>query len=132
MKKKMFLRFPRDKVMNPVAYRLVKDFGLIINIFSARITAEDGGHMGIEVEGKEETIKEAIAYLKKSGVDVDDLEKHIKIDAKKCTDCGACVSVCPASAFSADKQLKINLETDKCIACGQCVDACPFRALSMV
>jgi len=49
----------------------------------------------------------------------------LKVDAKKCIDCGKCQKVCPM-------QLSVNEILDKpdCIKCARCVEACPKHALS--
>lgn len=129
MKKKIFLGFPRNLVTEPVTYLLIKEFDLKVNVFNARITPEDAGHMGIEVEGERSAIDAAIKKIKGMGITVDDLEKKIRIDRKKCQDCGACISVCPAKALRFGPGYALALVKERCIACGQCVDACPFLAI---
>jgi len=53
----------------------------------------------------------------------------LKVDKGKCTNCGACADVCPASAIglTADGPVETGLRI--CIACGHCVAACPVEAL---
>jgi ferredoxin len=130
MKRKIFLRFPKALVTQPVTYTLVKDFGLRLNIFSALVTPEEAGQMGIEVEGERGAIDGAIKKIRSMGISVDSLEKRIRIDRRKCQDCGACISVCPAKAISFGRDYAVSLEKGKCIACALCVDACPFLAIS--
>ncbi len=129
MKKKVFLKFPPDRVTKPVTYILVKDFDLIINIFSARINEDEEGLLGLELDGLEKNITQAIAYLKKIGVTVDSFEKRVRIDHDMCRDCGVCVSVCPTKALSVKPDFGVVLDEDKCIVCRQCVDSCPFSAI---
>jgi NAD-dependent dihydropyrimidine dehydrogenase PreA subunit len=129
MKKKIFLRFPKALVAEPITYLLVKEFGLKFNIFSARVTPEDAGHMGIEVEGDVGKIEAAMKKIKAMGIGVSDLEKKIRIDRKKCQDCGACISVCPTKALKLGPGYALALIKERCMACGQCVDACPFAAI---
>lgn len=49
---------------------------------------------------------------------------QLKVDMKKCIDCGICHKVCPM-------HLKVNeiLHKPDCIKCGRCVEACPKKAL---
>ena len=52
-----------------------------------------------------------------------------KVDAEKCTSCGACVDCCPSEAIAMDDKAVIS--ADKCVDCGVCVDECPVEAISM-
>lgn len=45
---------------------------------------------------------------------------------KSCTNCGACVKICPTGAISAESPRKTN--PDACIGCGACIGACPVKA----
>lgn len=46
----------------------------------------------------------------------------VRVDAGRCTDCGACVRVCP---------MDIRAVGDReCVHCGKCMDVCPEKALS--
>lgn len=50
-----------------------------------------------------------------------------------CTDCGACVPVCPVGILNLSKgnsKLEVSRNID-CIGCGKCVEACPESALSI-
>lgn len=51
-----------------------------------------------------------------------------KID-DKCTNCGACVDVCPVDAISPGDGKHV-IDKDKCVDCGACVDECPVEAIS--
>jgi dissimilatory sulfite reductase (desulfoviridin) alpha/beta subunit len=47
----------------------------------------------------------------------------------KCTKCGLCLAVCPASAIvSGDELDTLSLDKDKCVYCGRCVKSCPADA----
>jgi len=131
MKKKVFFKFPPKLVTKPVTYLLVKDYDLIINIFSARINEDEAGILGVELDGLEENIEAALKYLKGVGIIVDDFDKRVRIDHTKCQNCGACTSVCPTGSLSSDKDFKVSLDEGKCIVCRQCVDACPFGAIEI-
>ena len=46
----------------------------------------------------------------------------VKLDRSRCTDCGACVKVCP---------MDIRTVGDReCVHCGKCADVCPEKAIS--
>ncbi|MFH1403881.1 MAG: 4Fe-4S dicluster domain-containing protein [Candidatus Altiarchaeota archaeon] len=59
------------------------------------------------------------------------------VDEKKCTGCGACVSVCPASptVFElVDKEegkKSVVKHPEACIECGACVASCPVEAIKL-
>jgi ferredoxin len=125
------LSFTPDLVHEPITYRMVRDFDLMINILRAEID-DAGGKLMISFEGSPQQIKNAIKYLTDNRVDIKELNEYVRKDLAQCTDCGMCVSICPASAFVADKKTwKILFNNDKCIACGMCVDACPTGAMKL-
>lgn len=49
-----------------------------------------------------------------------------------CTDCGACLTGCPAGAIQRDGIFGRRIDDDKCIQCGKCVRLCPANALKTV
>jgi Fe-S-cluster-containing hydrogenase component 2 len=53
----------------------------------------------------------------------------VKIDAEKCTGCGACVQVCSVDAITMENDRAV-VDGQKCIDCGVCVPECPVNALS--
>ncbi len=72
-------------------------------------------------------------------------EKHSKIDATKCKECGQCAkacpynaiahlirpckNACPVDAITYDENGISVIDEKKCIRCGQCVHKCPFGAI---
>ena len=44
-KKKVVLNFPPHLIDQPITYRLIKDYGLVVNILRARITPQEWGSM---------------------------------------------------------------------------------------
>jgi len=129
-KKKLLLKFPQNGVQKPHTYRLIKDYGVIVNIFKARVTPEETGELWIELEGSEEGVNEALQYLEKERIEVIPLEKQIERDREKCTDCGACVSMCNTDAISLNPEtFEVEFVKENCIACELCVDACPVKAI---
>jgi L-aspartate semialdehyde sulfurtransferase ferredoxin len=64
------LVYPIEQVKQPIIYHLVSDYKLIPNIRRARIDAHTGGMMVLDVEGQEEDIARAVAYLSAMGITV--------------------------------------------------------------
>lgn len=54
----------------------------------------------------------------------------LSYQAAKCTNCLACVEVCPTGALTAPKG-KLEVKHDECIGCGLCVQVCPSAALKL-
>ena len=133
MKKKLALTFPRRLVSEPITYRLIKDYDLVINIIKAKITPYEEGRLDLEVIGRKDSIDKGIEYLTNSGVEVKPLIQEIKWNPDRCNHCTVCVPLCPVSAFEVDEREKtVSFNDEKCIACGVCVQACPYRAIEIV
>lgn len=54
----------------------------------------------------------------------------IQIDAKKCIDCGECVSACPLAALAFNDDNHVEVDVDYCITCFACASVCPCNAIS--
>jgi L-aspartate semialdehyde sulfurtransferase ferredoxin len=72
-KARLHLTFPVRLLSVPVVHRLGTDFGLVTNIRRANLE-ESGGWIILEVEGDEDRIAEAIAWLADQGLQVDRIE----------------------------------------------------------
>lgn len=48
-----------------------------------------------------------------------------------CTQCGECISVCPAEAITRDKNGIVRIDKSKCVGCFICVGFCPELAMFM-
>jgi L-aspartate semialdehyde sulfurtransferase ferredoxin len=130
--KKIVLRFPKRMVDRPIIYRLVKDYDLEFNILKASITPEQEGLMVLELKGTQEEYDKGIEFLIKGGVQIQSLGQDVTRNEERCTQCGACVTVCPTGAFSVDKKtMVVSFDNTKCIACGLCIPACPSRAMEV-
>jgi ABC-type methionine transport system ATPase subunit len=70
------LTFPAQLVQEPVLYRLVKDFDILINIRRADVKADHGWVM-LEMEASEETLARGVAWLKQRGLQVDPIERDV-------------------------------------------------------
>ena len=72
------LTFPPALIQEPIVYRLVKDFDIVINIRRADVKA-DQGWMLLELEADEATLQKGVAWLKGKGVQVDPIESDVVI-----------------------------------------------------
>lgn len=54
-----------------------------------------------------------------------------RLDASKCTGCGACVGACRYGAVSKTDDGKVRVDPMKCEGCKACVVACPEDALAL-
>jgi ABC-type methionine transport system ATPase subunit len=70
------LTFPARLVQEPILYRLVKDFDILINIRRADVKA-DHGWVALEMEAGQETLERGVAWLKERGVQVDPIERDV-------------------------------------------------------
>ena len=131
MKKLLLLSFPNNMTRKAVTYTLVKEYDLVINILRASIDYNIQGFLLIEVEGKEDSINEGIAFLEED-IDVTIITSAIIVDDRACVNCGACTAVCPVDALSMDAHWQLQFDSEKCVDCKLCVRACPVRAITAV
>ena len=130
--KRIVLRFPKRLVDRPIVSRLVRDFNLDFNILKASVTPEEEGLLVLEVSGKQEDYDKGVEYLTKTGVRIQSLSQDVTRNEERCTHCGACITICPTSAFElAPSTREVNFYNEKCIACGLCIKACPPRAMEV-
>ena len=130
--KRIVLRFPRRLVDRPIVSRLIKDFNLDFNILKASVTPDEEGLMVLECKGERPDYDRGVQYLTEAGVQIESLSREVTRNDERCTQCGACVGVCPTLAFVVDKKTReVKFLSDKCIACNICVLACPARAMEL-
>jgi len=130
--KKLMLSFPRWESEKPIIYHLVKDYNLVVNVFRARITPEEEGHLVLDVTGTDEDIQRGIDFVRSLDVTINDTGKGVTRDDDRCTHCGHCVVHCPTGALHiADRATRevIYKEAD-CIECLACIRVCPYGACS--
>ncbi len=131
-KKRLVLTFPPKLVNQPITYRLIKDFDLVINILKARVTPNEEGRLLIEISGGRKDLKGGLSYLKGLGVEIQPLAKDIIWNEKRCTHCTLCIPICPSGALSVDREkMLVSFTQEKCIACGLCVTVCPYNAIQL-
>ena len=73
------LTFPPALIQEPILYRLVKDFDIVINIRRADVKA-DVGWVVLEMDAdQEDTLQRGVAWLKGQGVEVDPIERDVVV-----------------------------------------------------
>ena len=70
------LTFPTQLIQEPILYRLVKDFDIVINIRRADVKA-DYGWVALEMEAEQEVLERGVKWLKERGVQVDPIERDV-------------------------------------------------------
>ncbi len=128
----LILRFSKNEVQKPIVCHLARNYGLIFNILSASVLPRKEGIMVMELSGPRKDFKEGVAYLKRSGVTVQNAAEEVKRRTARCTHCGACTAVCPTGALSIQRpEMLVAFDQKKCSICELCVPACPSRAMEV-
>lgn len=130
MKNKIVCYFSAAQSEQPIIYRLVKNYDLIVNILKADINPLKQGYLVMELEGVKEKYQEGLSFLKSLGVIVEPLSEKVVWDDDLCIQCGACASFCPTEALAIDRDtMMVSFEDAKCVLCGMCLECCPTRAI---
>jgi ferredoxin len=130
--KRIVLHFPKRLTNEPIVYKLVKDFDLAFNILKASVTPGEEGILVMELTGAQRDYDKGVKYLTENGVKIQSLSQDVVWNESRCTHCGACITLCPAGAFSIDPVTrKVIFDNDKCVVCELCVKACPPHAMEL-
>ena len=128
--KKLMLFFPRYDSEKPIIYHLVKDYNLLVNVYRAKVTPEEEGHLVLDVTGTEEAIQRGMEFVERFDVTINLTGKGVTRDSDRCTHCGHCVVHCPTGALyignGATREV-VYKEAD-CIECLACIRVCPYAA----
>ena len=131
-KKRVVLTFPAGMVGQPIAYHLIKNYDLMVNILRGTITPKEQGRLIVEMVGKKSNLDAGMAYLSGLGIEVDSLAQDIKWHEKKCIHCTACIPICPTGALDLDREeMLVSFTKDKCIVCELCIKVCPYKAIEI-
>ena len=130
--RKVVFHYPTRLLETPVVSRLVRDFNLEFNILRANVTPGAEGIVVLGLEGTPEDLNRGLAWVEEQGVAVQPLNKDVIRVDEKCTECGACITLCPTDALWRDPETqRVAFDPDRCIACEICVPACPPRAMQV-
>lgn len=75
-KLRFHIRFPEDKIPEPVIYQIGHEFKVVTSIRRADVR-ETTGWMDVEFSGETEEIERAIDGIRKKGVQVDPIELNV-------------------------------------------------------
>lgn len=70
------LIYPEEKVKEPVLCMVCKNFDVVVNIRTAKVT-KDTGILTIEMDGDAEEIERAVKFIEEKGVLVQPIEGQI-------------------------------------------------------
>jgi len=130
VKDKIVLRFSSQWVEQPVIYRLVKDFDLVVSILKADINLHREGFVVLELSGDSENYNRGLEFIKNIGVGVEPLSGSIVWHQERCLQCGACTTSCPAGALYLTRpDMNVHFDGSRCIVCESCLDVCMARAV---
>jgi ferredoxin len=131
-KKRVVLTFPPNLIEQPIAYNLIKDYDLMVNVLRGNITPREQGRLIVEMSGSKKNVDAGMNYLSGLGVEVQSLAQDIKWHEDKCTHCTACISTCPSGALDVDREeMLVSFDKDKCLACELCIKVCPYKAVEI-
>ncbi len=73
MKKRLFCTIPPDLIKEPLLFTMRKEFGVVPNIRGASVT-DTVAILSLELEGGDDQVEAAVAYLRDQGVQVEVLQ----------------------------------------------------------
>ena len=70
MSQRLYLTFDKAAQQSPILSTLTSRFGVVFNIYGATVNEEEQ-FFAIELQGDEERVDEAVAFLRDSGVKIE-------------------------------------------------------------
>lgn len=132
MKNKLVCYFSAAQSEQPIIYRLIKNYDLVINILKADINPQKEGYLVVELEGSQASYDDGVRFMESLGVILEPLSESIVWDEQICIQCGACASFCPTAALDIDREnMEVSFHNDRCVVCGMCLECCPTRAIKL-
>jgi ferredoxin len=129
---KVVLRFPPELTDQPVTYKLIKEYDLMVNILRGHIIPKEEGMLVLELTGSKKQLDRGMGYLAQLGVETQQLSRDVKWLKDRCTHCTACTSLCPTHALWIERDtMMVDFDREKCIACEMCITVCPYSAMEV-
>jgi L-aspartate semialdehyde sulfurtransferase ferredoxin len=130
--RRVVLHFNSRIVEEPLISNLTKNYDLSFNILKASIMPNQEGYVALEISGDKDKYDQGMKYLTSAGVKIESLSHSVLRNDERCTNCGACITICPTRAFIlSPKTREVSFDNDRCVACGLCIKACPPRAMEL-
>ena len=76
VREKVYLTYPSDLIKEPLIYLVGQRFDVITNIRGANIS-ETMGLVALELDGEQNEVEKAVAWLREQGVQVEPIEKNV-------------------------------------------------------
>jgi len=76
LKQRVYLTFSKDTVREPLIWKAGHEFDVITNIRTAEVK-EDMGLVGLEIEGAQNAVEQALVWFKAQGVHVEPIEQNV-------------------------------------------------------
>ena len=76
VREKIYLTYPTALIKEPLIYLVGQHFAVITNIRGANIS-ETMGLVALELDGSQEEVDKAVAWLREQGVQVEPIEKNV-------------------------------------------------------
>ncbi|MFN3813649.1 MAG: NIL domain-containing protein [Aquificaceae bacterium] len=70
------LIYPEEKVKEPILCMVCKNFEVVVNIRTAKVS-KDAGILTIELDGEAEEIEKAVKFMEEQGITVQPIEGQI-------------------------------------------------------
>lgn len=76
VREKIYLTYPTELIREPLIYEVGARFAVVTNIRGANIS-ETMGLVALELDGVQEEVDRAVAWLRERGVEVEPIEKNV-------------------------------------------------------
>jgi len=76
VQEKVYLTYPPELIKEPLIYEVGHRFDVVTNIRGANVS-DSMGLVALELDGTQEEIERAIAWLRERGVQVEPIEKNV-------------------------------------------------------
>jgi ABC-type methionine transport system ATPase subunit len=76
VREKIYLTYPTELIKEPLIYLVGRRFEVVTNIRGANIS-ETMGLVALELDGAQDEVEKAVAWLREQGVQVEPIEKNV-------------------------------------------------------